>query len=973
MRRMIFLISLLALTINFFNSPILAAGASIDGYVKDAKTGEPLVGANIMLIGTGMGNATNLNGRYVIANVPPGKYIIRASYIGYKTQQIEIAVKEDVNVKHDFRLEPVGIEGKTITVTAQASSQSQAINQQLSSDQIMNVVSAAKIQELPDANAAESVGRLPGINVLRSGGEGNQVVIRGLAPKYNEIMIDGIKMSSSNPDNRSTDLSMISSNMLEGIQVSKTVTPDMDADVLGGVVNFELRQAKVKEPGVIQFGLLVQGGYNNLSNAYNKYNNYKYVGSIENRFLEDRLGIFAQIDVERKNLTSNEFGAAYDHLGNNTSDYTTTGLNLYDIPRDRQRYNGAVVIDYKLPEGKIKLTNFVSSGSTNIQNRGETFGIVSNTHYYGLTSSSSILNTITNGLAFQQQLPIFEIDAKLSHTYSETKNPDNWAVSFVQTSVGLNRFIKVANVNPQDIPKAANNDFSQTLLQTIERNNSFARERTLTASIDLKTNLNLSDLINAEIKFGGKYRYQTRSYMFEQFNGQSATGGSAQFVDSLIASHFSFTFDPRVGIPITHFIDPKYDYGKFLGGNYTIVAPLNFAMLSEMVDLVHSNMQNIANNHGAIVYARNNYSSTTNNYSGNENLSAFYIMSKINIGPEITVIPGVRYQNLQTTYTGARGMQSTESFYSYNHYDTTVTQSHGYWLSDVSLRYKPFSWFDIRLSYTNTLAYPDFNAIIPRIDVGLNQIIWLNYKLLPSRSTNYDAYFSFYDNTIGLFTIGGFLKQVQNLIYPWSFYVTGSNALKYLPSSLTSGYSPVGTYVVYTYANDSYRINDYGLELDWQTHFWYLPEPLSGLVLNVNYTHIFSKAQYPFTFTKVTGRSVIYVDSSFTDRLLYQPDNIINLSLGYDYKDFSIRVSMLYQDDIFTGPNFWPQLRSHTSSSTRWDLAVKQELPWFGLQLYGDINNINGANDVSVIQGRSVPISEQDYGLTADLGLRWKF
>ncbi|MBI5476105.1 MAG: TonB-dependent receptor [Ignavibacteriales bacterium] len=973
MRRIVFFLSFMVLILNLLNSTILAEGVGIEGYVKDAKTGEPLIGANIMLIGTNMGIATNMHGRFVIANVPPGTYTIRASYIGYKTQKIEIRVKEDVNIKQDFNLEPVGIEGKTITVTAQASGQSQAINQQLSADQIVNVVSAAKIQELPDANAAESVGRLPGINVLRSGGEGNQVVIRGLAPKYNEIMIDGIKMSSSDPYNRSTDLSMISSNMLDGIQVSKTVTPDMDADVLGGVVNFELRQAKVKEPGVMQFGLLVQGGYNNLANAYNKYNNYKYICSVENRFLEDQLGVFAQIDVERKNLTSNEFGASYDHLGNNTSDYSTTGLNLYDIPRDRQRYNGAVVIDYKLPEGKIKLTNFVSSGSTNIQNRGETFGIVSNTHYYRLASSSSMLNTITNGINFQNQLPIFEIDAKLSHTYSETKNPDDWAVSFVQTSVGLNKFIKVANLNPQNIPKAANNDFSQTLLQTIERNNSFARERTLTASIDLKTNLNLSDLINAEIKFGGKYRYQTRSYMFEQFNGQSATGGSAQFIDSLIASHFGFTFDPRVGIPITHFIDPRFDYGKFLGGNYTMIAPLNFAMLSEMVDLVHSNMQNIANNHGAIVYARNNYSSTTNNYSGNENLSAFYIMSKINIGSEITIIPGVRYQNLQTTYTAARGMQSTESFYSYNHYDTTVTHSNGYWLPDVSLRYKPFSWFDIRLSYTNTLAYPDFNAIIPRIDVGLNQIIWLNHNLLPSRSTNYDAYFSFYDNTFGLFTVGTFLKQIQNLIYPWSFYVTGTNALKYLPSQLTSSYSPVGTYIVYTFVNDSYKINDYGLELDWQTHFWYLPEPLSGLVLSVNYTHIFSKAQYPFTFTKVTGRSVIYVDSSFTDRLLYQPDNIINLSLGYDYKDFSIRVSMLYQDDIFTGPNFWPQLRSHTSSSTRWDLAIKQELPWFGLQLYGDINNINGANDVSVIQGRNVPISEQDYGLTADLGLRWKF
>ena len=178
---------------------------------------------------------------------------------------------------------------------------------------------------------------------------------------------------------------------------------------------------------------------------------------------------------------------------------------------------------------------------------------------------------------------------------------------------------------------------------------------------------------------------------------------------------------------------------------------------------------------------------------------------------------------------------------------------------------------------------------------------------------------------------------------------------------------------MYTFVNDSYKINDYGMELDWQTHFWYLPGPLSGLVFGVNYTHIFSKAQYPYTYTKVANRSIQHIDTSFTDRLLYQPDDIVNLSLGFDYQGFSIRVSMLYQTDIFTGPSFWPQLRSHSSAYRRWDLAAKQELPWFGIQVFGDINNINGENDISVIQGGGVPISQQDYGLTADLGLRIKF
>ncbi len=93
-------------------------------------------------------------------------------------------------------MKPETIEGQTVTVTAQAEGQYQAINEQLNSSSIKNVVSAARIQELPDANAAESVGRLPGVSLIREGGEGSKVVIRGLSPQYNQITIDGIEMAS---------------------------------------------------------------------------------------------------------------------------------------------------------------------------------------------------------------------------------------------------------------------------------------------------------------------------------------------------------------------------------------------------------------------------------------------------------------------------------------------------------------------------------------------------------------------------------------------------------------------------------------------------------------------------------------------------------------------------------------------------------------------------------------------------------
>jgi TonB-dependent receptor len=976
MSKRILSVAILATLVSLSWSPsvVAATNSTIEGFVRDAQTGEPLPGSNVVLVKTGMGASTDLTGKYTIRNVPPGTYTLRATYIGCRDKELTLQVGEGENLKQDFKLTSVGVEGEEVVVTAQASGQNEAINRQLSANQISNVVSSSRIQELPDANAAESVGRLPGVSILRSGGEGTLVVIRGLQPKYNAITVDGVRMASSSPDDRSADLSMISPYMLEGIEVFKSVTADQDADVLGGTVNFKLRGAGAEREG-LGFSLLAQGGYTGLSNAHNKYNNYKYTASGEGRFFDNRFGVYAQADLERRNLSSNEFGGAYTHDASSRTNYLTTGLNLNNIPRDRQRANGTLVMDYKLPEGTISLSNLFSSGVTDIQNRGEAYDIQNNLHTYSLTYSNGTSGNITNALNFEHQLPIFHANVRLSHTYSENENPDDWRVGFQRLDQGLGQFFNRANLNPLAIPPAATVDPSTTFLGSIFSYNSFSRERALTASLDLDAPLNIADGITSVIKFGGKYRHQTRSYNYEQYSGGGLGLLSAQRVDNLIASHFPSLaqYANTTSIPMTPFIDQGYSYGKFLGGDYTMSSPLDYGMLLEMTKFVRSQAPFLAAN-SDVGYFYDNFNSTFYDYSGHENQSAFYVMATVNIGEEITIIPGVRYQDLKTTYTASRGLQNTASAVggAYYHYDTTLTADHGYWLPDVSLRYKPLSWFDVRLSYTNTIAYPDYIAIIPRIDNSVgNAISWNNYQLSPSRSTNYDAYFSFYENAIGLFTVGGFLKRIDNLIYPWTFFVSGAAALQYYPPNLGAT-TPTGTYGITTYVNDPYRIDNWGVELDWQTHFWYLPHPFNGLVLNVNYTHVYSKSQYPFTDVRRVGRVQTFVDTAFTDRLLYQPNNILNLSIGYDYEGFSLRVSFLYQDDIFTGPNFWDQLRTSTSAYKRWDLTVKQELPWFGIQAFGSINNINGATDVSVIHASTgVPQSEQSYGLSAYAGLRW--
>ena len=153
--------------------------ATIQGVVSDSLSGNTLIGANVFISGTSLGAATDDAGAFIIKNITPGSYNIKVSYIGYKTVEAEFDLSEPKTYDQNFYLNYTTIEGRTVQVTAQARGQMDAINKQLKAKSIKNIVSSDRIQELPDANAAETVARIPGVSIRREGGEGNKVVIRG--------------------------------------------------------------------------------------------------------------------------------------------------------------------------------------------------------------------------------------------------------------------------------------------------------------------------------------------------------------------------------------------------------------------------------------------------------------------------------------------------------------------------------------------------------------------------------------------------------------------------------------------------------------------------------------------------------------------------------------------------------------------------------------------------------------------------
>ena len=293
---------------------------SLRGRVIDKETREPLVGASIIIENTSLGIATDINGKFYLPIVPVGKWIVKVTYIGYiqGTREITVAEKSEL-VEEDIKLSPQALVGEAVVVTAQAKGQMEAINQQLSANKIVNVVSEDKIRELPDFNAAEAIGRLPGVTTQRSSGEASKVVIRGIEPKYNLVAVDGVDLGATgnsggiqiNPQfpsgpyqDRSVDISNISPTMLQSIEVYKTLTPDMDGDAIGGYVNMKLREA----PSGFHSDLMWQSGYVKKSG---KYDNYKAMASMSDRFFDDVLGAYVLVNAESYDRSADFFDAGY--------------------------------------------------------------------------------------------------------------------------------------------------------------------------------------------------------------------------------------------------------------------------------------------------------------------------------------------------------------------------------------------------------------------------------------------------------------------------------------------------------------------------------------------------------------------------------------------------------------------------------------------------------------------------------------
>ena len=958
----------------------------ITGIVLDKETANPLPGANVYLKGTSIGAASGMDGSYLITNIIPGSYKMVVRYIGYKTTEIPVQIRSGETDSIDVKMEGAAVVGATVTITAQAGGQMAAINQQLSSITIANIVAADRIREIPDANAAESVARLPGISLIRSGGEGQKVTIRGMSPKYNVMMVNGLRMESTDRDDRSVDLNMIAPNILSGIEVIKALTADMDADAVGGTVNLKI--SKAREGFHTNFSL--QDGYASLANTQ-PFGNYRMMGLVTNRFFDNKLGIQLSGYLDKYNRNSDRLNATYL---TNVESITQRGLiptllstiNIYDEVTDRRRVGGSLVLDYQLPFGSLLLNNFISNLHEDQIEQRNYFTTDYDWRGYG---SDREFSTTVIGNALQGEFKFYNInmDFSLSNSITTQRRPGDLTLDLRTRSGGTQGW------KPDSIISGNENEVSPSILlnhiqisgQDKILNNASTLERDVdetaqSAVLNFKVPFNFTKSLSGNLKLGGKYVRNTRKNDESQWGIDTDRGGLSLDFNTLLRTtawtDLGMTAQDN-GVLASLFEDPGYDIGDFLSGSEGISSDAFFNKVS-IWKMRH--LAELAKEYG--YYLPSPQESTQYDYQYTRNLYALYLMMELNISKYVTLLPGIRYEKYDFDYTAdstfvfGRLTTPGEHYYNYKevHWDSTKSEN---WFPQIQLRIKPTDWLDLRLASTKSIIIPDYRAVSPYLfaDVYSDPIVRIgNPYLKPALAQNFDIYGSVYNNHIGLFTAGFFYKEIDNLIVPIRYFTTDASKI-YNRFSL----SKTQRTTIYTWTNLEKTSYVRGVELDWQTHFWYLPSFLNGLVFNINYTHIKSETRYPYFKSVATGSGMFkkytYVDTTRTGRLIDQPNDILNLTLGYDIGGFSARLSYQYTDNVLRGADeVYEELDSYTAPYSRWDLTINQKLPWFkGLQMFLNINNITNRPDRQFISVLEKLSDVQYYGRTADIGIRYTF
>jgi hypothetical protein len=264
-----------------FTQVSMAQKAFVKGKIVDDQN-QPLPGANVSISETNQGTFSSLNGEFYLSGIEAGNYTLEISYIGFNKASKKVDLQSGATLLVNFELTP-GLEIGEVVVNSRLVGEAKSINNQKNALNITNMISFEQLERFPDANIGDALKRLPGVNVQYDQGEARFGNVRGTSPELNSITINGERIPSAEAEVRVVQLDLVPSDMIQSVEFNKAVTPDMDADAIGGSINLTTKSAPYKKELKGDFS----SGWNFVANKPSFKGSLTY----SNRFAANKLGL----------------------------------------------------------------------------------------------------------------------------------------------------------------------------------------------------------------------------------------------------------------------------------------------------------------------------------------------------------------------------------------------------------------------------------------------------------------------------------------------------------------------------------------------------------------------------------------------------------------------------------------------------------------------------------------------------------
>lgn len=319
------------------DEPVVKQG-SIRGRIVDNGR-QVLPGASVIIEKLQTGVVSDVDGFYTLSNLNPGTYTLKVTYVGYSPMEMQLTVAEGTTIEKDIVLQE-GLELQEVQVKGVFSGQRKALTMQKNAMGVTNVVSADQVGKFPDSNIGDALKRINGINVQYDQGEARFGQVRGTGADLTSVTVNGNRLPSAEGDTRNVQLDLIPADMVQTIEVSKVVTPDMDGDAIGGAINLVTKNTPYRQT----FNATAGMGYNWISE--------KPQGNIGltwgNRFFNDKSGVMLAGSYQYAPGGSDNTEFEYEVNDEGGVELKEAQVRQYYVTRERQSYSGA--FDFKFNE-----------------------------------------------------------------------------------------------------------------------------------------------------------------------------------------------------------------------------------------------------------------------------------------------------------------------------------------------------------------------------------------------------------------------------------------------------------------------------------------------------------------------------------------------------------------------------------------------------------------------------------------------